>query len=152
MSTSAEAEVKRAEVHGALLKHHQRAWAVYSQKAGDVPESVASTVKGSLAMDGQRIARLGPTGDLGIAASSGSWPHEKWIAYAKLQWDDINAQLRYLGEADTSWSNTWNQVFTATVTDIKTSVGEALPSKFELGSVLVLVVVGLVAVAVIKVT
>ncbi len=135
----------RAEIHSKLSALLQRALSTFA--AADVDEAVAGAIGSALKADAERIARLAPSGDLGRAATEGTWPHEKWVAYAAAQWDDINAQLRYLGQAEETWNRFWDEVVSQSGTDLVS----ALPSKPEAFAGLSLVVVGLVALAVIVV-
>lgn len=112
------------------------------------PTSSASAIGGALAFDQKQVDRLSPSGDLGRAVVAGTLTHSRWVSIAKLTWDDVAAQMKYLGAAMPTWSRVWDEVVTPTASDVATKAGavaDATPY------VLVLAVVAVVAIAVLRV-
>ncbi len=162
MSTAAEMSIRSrvwSDLHRAHLKASAAATAEVaasalilgpiSDKIFGVPLSTRTAVQGALKADGATIIRLSSSGDLGISANNGTFPHDRWMGIARTVRADIAAQLHLLGEALPSWDRAWDEIVAPTAKAVATGVQQAASVA---PYVLVLVVVALVAIAVIKVT
>lgn len=99
------------------------------------------------------ILRLGPDGSTGRGLMSGEVSPSKWLSLARLSWDGVTEQLKQAGKDAISVSRIWDEFviptaedFAATARDVAQDVRDGfLPT-------LALVVTGLVAWAVLRVT
>ena len=155
---SAAAEALRAQVLGALKSHHLRASALAGAADWISATSILGlfsdrpsldAIRANLRRAGDYIARLSPTGDLGKAASAGTYSHASWVGFAKVVWEDVAAQLRYLGDSMPTWNRVWDEVVSPTAAAVTTGIASAADNAMP---ALVLVVVGLVALVVLRVT
>lgn len=101
----------------------------------------------------QLVARLGPNGESGRAVLDGRLSPQRWVASAQVVWDGITEQLRQGDKDAVSAARVWDELvlpsaadFAAGAKDVAQGVRDGfLPT-------LALVVVGLVAWAVLRVT
>lgn len=135
----------RADLLSQLRSRHTQALGILAHSSVD--DAISSAAKGQLGMVGTYIARLSPSGDLGLKVASGALTHAKWMAIARLQWDQVSYTLQQLGMGALTWSKFWDEVVVQTGRDVAGAV-----SKPEIYGVLVLVAVIVVALVVLRVT
>jgi hypothetical protein len=136
----------RAEILGGLTQYHAKALAALGSTWTD--ESAHKAIAGSLAADGKRIAELAPDGRLGRDVLAGVLTHEKWVAIAKITWEDISAQVSILKAGAWSWSNVWDQVIVPSAKTLREGAGD-LGKGGE--SALMFAAIGLVALVLLRV-
>jgi hypothetical protein len=155
---SSPAAEQRATVMGALLSYYRQArvrvgvgsvlsWSAWGDPF-ELQKSHDDAAK-ALDFDGDKIDRLDEDGDLGRAATAGTLSHARWMGIAQLAWDDIAAQMTILGDAMPSFSRVYGEVLVPTGTTVAAGVESASEAALP---VLALVVAGLIAYAVIRVS
>lgn len=116
---------KRSTILGSLKSQLWGAQAKYAVASVTLSSSVSSAISGALKADSTRVDRLGEGGDLGRAVTSGTLTHAKWIEIAKLTWEDVAAQMRYMGESVPSWNRIWGEVIAPTAATIADGAKQA---------------------------
>lgn len=149
------AAVTRSDILGGLKTYYSRVAMAVTSAESDwfTPSNAVSGWKTALKTYAGILARMEPSGDLGAPAFGSQSAHEFWMSNARNVSNGLSNIMETMGFSRFQWNNFWDQVVVKTGTDIKTTatkaVDSALPHTY---AILALVVVGLIAVAVIKVT
>ena len=145
----------RAQVLGQLKTYYAQVAVAVDDAESDyfTPENSIAGWRSALRVYSALILRLEPFGDLGIAAANGGQAqHDFWMSNAKNVSAGLSNINAVMGGARFAWNRFWDEVVVQTAVDVKTTAIQtadaALPHTYAL---LGLVVVGLIALAVVRV-